>query len=124
MQTNLEQDNTNTPPVASTVVILASDDFRRHVLTGPYHALGELSSLRAIEPVQDGPVRCILLHAVALTRSRGAIDHVDCLERSLTLLFLLNILLVALDVQIEVLQKAVALLVVVALVVHPVPVKC
>ena len=121
--TNLIQDDADTPPVTSTIVILASDDFRRHVLARTDDTLGELSLLCAVEPVENRSVSCILLHCLSLARGYVAVNETNRPARSLPFSFFLDVLLVASNVKIEILEKTISLLVVVGLVVCPVTIK-
>lgn len=94
----LVQDDTNAPPVTSAIVVLASDDFWRHVLAGTDNALGELSSLSAVQPVKNRSVGSVLLHSLSLACGKVAINDVDRVARGLALFFLLDILTISLNV--------------------------
>lgn len=87
------------------------------------NAFRELSLLRAVEPIKNGTICCILLHGLSLTGGHIAIDEVDRLARSLSFFLFLNVLFIALDVYFEVLKQAISLLIVVGLVVRPMTVE-
>lgn len=64
----LEQNDTNALLVASSVVSLAVNDFRSHILTSAHDRVGGVSNSVAVSPFQDtlklSTFRCVFLVSV------------------------------------------------------------
>src|SRR5690349_6512242 len=74
--TYLVQNDADAPPVASAIIILASDDLGRHVLTSSNNTLRKLAPLCAVEPINDGAIGSVLLPFHMTSQRCTAIDKI------------------------------------------------
>lgn len=116
----LIQNDTDAPLVTPGIILLSCNNLGSHVLAGTNHAHGRRPVSTPVAPVEKrlsvvDPSLFVLLHP--------RLDVVGPLHRGLQTVGFSFILLVALNIDVELVEKTIAMVVVVCRVVRPVPIK-